>query len=284
MSRSTQTVRRKLDKDGYASLKGFFDSSKSIELKDKIIAKRPDGPYRFYKTEKAFVKNGRYDRTNPDLEFNLLNNFDLSFIDEKLTNLVKDVFQSDVSVGSRKIIRNIPTKSLPDWLKKYRNFIRHNVNPYILDKYQDEGLYYGADVHQDHIGDDNSWFTAYIYLENVTEKNSPLNFFTGSHALGKSDYPPQVRKIDKKILYYNERGSMFTKKVPIEGKAGDLVLFNAYTLHSTMVNRSVKERVSLRYLFKIHDFSFEDVFEENRRHLTFQKEMDFRHLIGKNSI
>jgi ectoine hydroxylase-related dioxygenase (phytanoyl-CoA dioxygenase family) len=55
---------------------------------------------------------------------------------------------------------------------------------------------------------------------------------------------------------------MFTKKVPIKGNAGNLVLFNAYTLHSTMVNRSRKERVSLRYLFKVHDFSFEDIFEK----------------------
>jgi hypothetical protein len=31
-----------------------------------------------------------------------------------------------------------------------------------------------------------SWFTAYIYLEDVTEKNSPLNFLTGNHVLGKS--------------------------------------------------------------------------------------------------
>jgi hypothetical protein len=152
--RNFETVGQKPDKEGYVSLKGFFDASKSLDLRDKIIAKRPDGPYRFYKTEKAYVKNGRYDRTNPDLEFSLINKFDLGFIDEKLTTLLEETFQSEVSLGSRKIIRNIPTKSLPDWLKKHRNFIRHNVNPYILDKYQDEGLYYVVDVHQDHIGDD----------------------------------------------------------------------------------------------------------------------------------
>lgn len=284
VNKKAQSIRTKLEKDGFVALKGFFDRDKCAKLKSDIVKKRPDGSYRFHKTEKSFIKKGRFERTNPDLEFSLINAFDIDFIDDKLFAFVRDVFDSDFHLGSRKIIRNIPASSLPDWLKKYKKFINHNVNPYLLDKYQNEGLNYGADIHQDHVGDDNNWFTAYIYLDEVSGNNAPLNFFKGTHRLGKSSYPPTLREIDNKILYYNDGGSMFTKKMPIEGSPGDLVLFSAYTLHSTAINQSRKERAALRYLFKIHDFSYENLFKEKSSHLTFGKENDFKHMFGKNPI
>ncbi len=284
MDNKSQNIRTRLCTDGYVSFRGFFDKAQCAALRDDIQKKRPDGPYRFYKSEEAFIKRGRFDRTNPDLEFSLINKFDIDFIDKKLYALVRDVLESEFTLGSRKIIRNIPVGTLPHWLRRYRKFINHNVNPYLLDKYQDEGLNYGADIHQDHVGDDNNWFTAYVYLDEVTEKNAPLNFFKGTHVLGKSTYPPSLRKIDNKILYYNEGGSMFTKKLPVVGSPGDLVLFSAYTLHSTGINQSRKERTALRYLFKVNDCSYEGLFDRKSSHLTFFKEQDFKHMLGKNPI
>lgn len=284
MSKDMKSIKSTLENDGFVAFKGFFDKAQCEQLKKDIKAKRPDGSYRFYKTEEDFIKNGRFEKTNPGLDFSLINEFDTRSIDEKLFGLVRGIFQSDFTMGNKKIIRNIPIGTLPDWLKKYASFINHNVNPYLLDEYQDEGLNYGADIHQDHMGDDTNWFTAYIYLDEVGSHNAPLNFFKGSHKLGQSNFPQTLREIDSKIVYYNDRGSMFTEKIPIFGSPGDLVLFSAYTLHSTVVNGSQEERAAIRYLFKIHDFSYEDMFDKNPSHLTFHKDRDFQHFFGKNPI
>ena len=71
---------------------------------------------------------------------------------------------------------------------------------------------------------------------------------------------------------------MFTKKKIIKGKDGDIILFDSRCIHSTKVNTSSADRISLRYLLKTnHKIKV----LKSSKHLTFGLKGDHLFLLGK---
>ena len=262
----------KLENNGYQILRKFFNKDR-IKILHTSIKKRSGR--RFYGSLSEFKKKGRFLNTNPDLKFNYLNNFDTSFIDKKIQNLFKG------KIISKKIVYNVNKNFLPGWLTKFSSFIKGNLNPYIKTDYQNETHFFGTDIHQDLLGNLDQFITAYIYLDEVKIKNAPIEIFENTHLLGKSKFPFFLRKIDNKMIYFNDGKTCFTKKKIILGNAGDLVLFNARTLHTTDINHSNKNRISLRYLVRPKKGIIKKKILNSSKHISFGMKDDHLQLVGR---
>lgn len=232
-----------LFENGYVVIKSFLGKSYSTNLFKNISKNRGK---KFYETKEKFLKNSRFYKYNPDLNFNYLNNFDVKEIDDKLTKLIPG------KIISKKIVWNVNKKSLPKWLRKYTKFMKSSINPFIKGKFQDETHFFNGFVHQDILGKKkDNMITCTIYLDDVGINRSPMSMYEKSHKLGVSSYASRyvyAYKFDHRYLYYNNGNTMFTKKKTLTGKAGDLILFDSRCLHSTDENTSSRDRLALRYL------------------------------------
>lgn len=270
--KTTKNIIRHINEYGFIKIKSVFDKNLCKDLKEKIKKRKGQ---RFYKNLKEFKKNGRYYKTNPDLKFNYLNNFDHEHFDINLQKILPG------KIIGKKIIRNVRKQFLPNWLKKYAIFLVGNINPYMKAKYQDESHFYGIHMHQDGLGSEKIFITAYIYLDDVGKNNSPLEMFEKSHLLhiskGSPIYPIHIKKIKNKYLYFNKGNTMFTKKKIITGETGDLILFDSRCVHLTKVNASKEDRISLRYLIKTKDKVKKII---KSKHLTFGMQNDHLFLMG----
>ena len=74
---------------------------------------------------------------------------------------------------------------------------------------------------------------------------------------------------------------MFHKKKIILGNAGDLVLFNARTLHTTDINHSNKNRISLRYLVRPKKGIIKKKILKSSKHISFGMKDDHLQLVGR---
>mgnify|MGYP006134847847 CR=1 FL=1 len=263
---------KKLENNGFQIFRGFFDKNLIKNLHTSIKGRSGT---RFYNSLKKFKKNGRFLKTNPDLKFNYLNNFDTSFIDKKLKKIING------KIISKKIVHNVNKEFLPNWLIKYSNYIKGNLNPYIKKEYQNETHFFGTDIHQDLLGDIDEFITAYIYLDEVKIKNAPIEIYENTHLLGKSKFPFFLRKINNKMIYSNNGNTCFTKKKIILGNTGDLILFNARTLHATDINRSNKNRISLRYIIRPKKGIIKKKILQTSKHITFGMKDDHLQLVGR---
>jgi len=264
-------ISKKIDKDGFVIVKSFINKKYCKNL-DNLISK-----YRgrkFYGTEKLFKKNSRFYKNNPDFNFNYLNNFDHKYIDEKILSAMPG------KIINKKIIWAVNKNFLPRWLKKYEKYLMGNINHYVKKKFQDESHFYGTYIHSDILnGENKNFITAYLYLDKVPNNRAPLEIYEKTHKLGGARFPVMIRKFDnKKYLYINGDNTMFTKKKIVTGNAGDLIMFDGRTLHSTDYNKTGSQRISLRYLIvpnkKLKKYKIKS------RHKTFGMKGDHLKLLG----
>lgn len=262
-------ILEEIDKVGFIKLSKVFDRKICKKLLNEIKLRKGN---RFFKSLGEFKKKGRFYKTNPDKNFNYLNNFDHKYFDQTL----KDILPG--TILNKKIIRNVRVDFLPPWLKKYKNFLQGNINAYIKDKYQNETHFFGIHNHQDGLGEKKIFITAYIYLDNVNAKSAPLCIYEKTHLLHLGNFPVFLKKIDKKYLYFNNGNSMFTKKRFITGQAGDLILFDSRCVHTTDINTSKHDRISLRYLVKNNH---KVKILKKSKHISFGLKDDHLFLLGK---
>jgi len=245
---------------GYCDFGRIISREKCLKLKNKIKKLRKLDKKLFYRTEKEFLKKGRYYRYAPgSTEHNLLIskelNHDLSFIEKSPTFVksIESLMGKNYKIMKKTIIRSVPHSYLPGWLeKKLIDVGRPNLNPWIKDKFQDIQYFLNADFHQD-MTRGNKHCTYYIYLDDVEKKNSSLKLLAGSHVLGVQPYPHYLRKSNnlKDVWYYNGLNSQITvKQMEMIGKSGTVFCFNGLVLHGTYYNFGKNPRISLRYLIQ----------------------------------
>jgi hypothetical protein len=213
----------------------------------------------FYQSEEEFKKNGRWKNYSPGREdHNLLlsHEIDLSFIEENesFCESMEALCGSDWQIFKKAIIRSVPEKIMPEWVKKQIESVgRPNVNPFVIDSYKDIQYFLATDFHQDKTRPESDFVTVYIYLDNVEASDSALQILLGSHELGMSCYPHNLRRdvSDKHLWYYsNEKLNGSYRDQVVVGPAGSIVCFHCLTLHGTGLNNSHDPRISLRYLIK----------------------------------
>tara|TARA_B100000787_G_C16176775_1_gene289476 strand:+ start:557 stop:1507 length:951 start_codon:yes stop_codon:yes gene_type:complete len=244
--------------EGFYDFGSVLDKKKCSELQKFIDKNRPCNKNIFYTSKKEFLKKGKFKNYSPGtIDHNAIYNLkiNLDFI-EKSPNFIKAVetiVGKQYLIKKKSIIRSVPKSIHPLWASKITEDIgRPNVNPYIKREYQDVQYFQNIDFHQD-MTRGKKFITFYIYLDDVTEKDSPLKVLSGSYKFGASHYPHYIRPGSKKNewFYSDLKGNhMQCEQIDVFGKAGKIFCFHGLNLHGTALNLSKTPRVSLRYLIQ----------------------------------
>ena len=209
-------------------------------------------------SKKNFLKNQLYVRTNPMPGRNLAEKLDTSFIfsNKRFRKELEEVLGKKCRILDYKLVVALPNKFIPKWVQ---NIISNdpvpNLGVFIKEKYRDMTYFKGIDFHQDIIDypdRPSDFITAYIYLDEVTNKTSPLHVLKKSHLLGASVFPHKLKKINNKYFNYTNdfKKNLLVKIYKLTGKPGSAYYWHSSCLHGTQPNFSNNIRISMRILIE----------------------------------
>jgi hypothetical protein len=241
-------------KEGYYSLGPIIDPSRARALLAEIRATRPFGPGLFLR-EEEHAANPQTTKNNPGPGFNAIEGMDLGFIEDHpaVRAAMERVLGPGYSVLLKKAICGVPHSWMPEWVvKEMQKNPGANLNTFIRPEYRNITFFRGSDWHQDIIDHRNrqpDFITMYVYLDDVTDEDSPLSIIPGSHSLGAATYPHDLSVVPDGVMFSDRRGhSVKLQEQKLLGSVGNIAFWHAYLLHGTRPTRSDRSRVSLRYL------------------------------------
>jgi len=254
----TDSILENFPDNGYADLGTVLYSNDCVQLRSLLNTARPLSKDIFYSTQEEFNNKGRWHHYAPGRDsHNVLidNQVNLAFIEDNETfvEICRRLCGSDYAIMKKSVVRSVSDHLLPEWINdKVRDVGRPNLNPFIHDDYQDVQHFLHTDYHQDKTRPTSNFVTVYIYLDEVSKDYSALRILEGSHRLGMTSYPHNLRKSwpnDDHIFYSDNSGNhLKCRPVITTGGPGTVVCFHGMTLHGTVTNKSEDPRISLRYL------------------------------------
>ncbi len=242
---------------GLLSLKNLISKEACEDLFNQIYL--PKNLSNIFLKENQYKKNPQIRKTNPGKGIqNLAEELNLDFIEKNknLLMILNKILGKNYEVILKKFIVGVPKNKIPSWILKITSKeLVGNLNKFILPKFRKCTYFYGIDYHMDYIDVPNSkgdFITLYVYLNNVTEKSSPLNVALKSHQYGATKFPHYIKKKSHNEIFYgiNPKNKKKFKIKTLTGNAGDVNLWSCYTLHGTKPMRSNTPRISIRYLIK----------------------------------
>lgn len=243
---------------GFADLGTFLDPEKSQALRAQINRDHPLTPAIFYDSVEEFEKKGRWERYAPgrtDHNYLVTGGADLSFIEENEDFLshAEALVGPGYQIMKKSVIRSVNRSVVPEWIiGRVRDLGRPNLNPFVRDDFQNVQHFLHTDYHQDKTRPEANFVTVYIYLDQVDAAYSALRILEGSHKLGLTPYPHNLRgswPADGTVYYSDGHGNhLKCKNLVATGGPGTVVCFHDMTLHGTVPNDSDDPRISLRYL------------------------------------
>ena len=245
---------------GVIEFNELLNKNTCSRLYKKILNNRFWGK-NLFKSEKNFLKNPQFKKTNPGKgKFNFAEKFNLNFIEKnkQIESILTDILGKDYNIILKKFVVAVPESWIPNWLKqRVKNSLAANLGPYIKKKYRDVTYFRGIDYHMDQIDFPNQtsdFITLYVYLNDTSSNMSPLNIIEKSHIYGPTTFPHIIKnhKNDNYLKYGPKvnRLSKFKKK-RLTGKSGTTYIWTSLTLHGTQPQQNKDEfRISLRYLIK----------------------------------
>ncbi len=208
--------------------------------------------------EASFDADPQYTGVNPRPGRNLLDRFGgrLGFLER--SNMVMGALGAllghDYEILNRKIVCGVPQSVIPAWVKaRIGDDLVNNLGPYVRPEYRDVTYFYGIDFHQDLIDfkdRDADFVTLYCYLHPVTRADAPLYLLEGSHRLGATVFPHELRREAEGGWRYGDRrgADVAVSQRILTGGTGFTAIWHACTLHGTQPDDADYERISLRYL------------------------------------
>jgi hypothetical protein len=240
--------------DGIESVPNFFNKKECKKLLNQAL-KKIDFK-KIFKSEKEFNKKKKFKDVNPRVGRNLISTLDTRFIflDKRFNELMNKTMGNSWRVLDYKFVCAMPPVFIPEWVKKkLKGEFVPNLGAYIKEKFQNVTFFRGIDYHQDIIDfpdRDSDFITAYVYLDKVNDKTSPIVLLPKSHKLGASIFPHNITKIkNKKLLLKNDfNKSIIIKPKVIRSGGGTLSYWHCSTLHGTKPIIGKKPRISVRIL------------------------------------
>lgn len=245
-------------RDGAHRFRHGLDAAAAAELLAAIRATRDfDGG--LFLSEAAFEADPQHTGVNPRPGRNLLEQFEakLGFVekDAQLVAAVTALLGPDYETLTKKVVCGVPASAVPEWLRQriLGNPV-NNLGAYVRPEHRDVTYFYGIDFHQDLIdykARAADFITVYVYLHPVTRSDAPLYLLEGSHSLGGSVFPHDLRRTGEDAWRYrNGRyGEAEVRQRILTGGTGFVAMWHACTLHGTQPDAADHERISLRYLF-----------------------------------
>lgn len=244
---------------GYCSLGEIINKQKCRQLLE-FIKKTRNFEHDLFIEEEDFRDNPQYTGVNPCPGRNILEGLDLSFIEQNtvLKSILSELLGEEYSVVIKKVICGVPKKWIPDWaLLEIDRLPVPNLGAFIKPQYRDITYFHGIDFHQDIIDYKNrlsDFITLYIYLDNVSELDSPLFIIPGSHIFGATTFPHSLiscGNASNSWLYSDNRGkSKFLQSNILTGTAGSAWFWHSCLLHGTQPTRLSQSRISIRYIIE----------------------------------
>lgn len=215
-------------------------------------------------SQEEYLANPTHKGVNPEPGRNLTEKISTDFIDKSdaFNAIFSDLLGSGFEILNKKFVAGVPEEVIPKWiLEKTVDELVPNLGAYIRPEYRDMTYFHGIDFHQDLIdfkGGEPDFVTYYVYLDKTTLSTSPLTLVPGSHKLGPSTFPHNLKISDQAVNYRNgDKEALLTKKT-LTGDAGESYYWHALLLHGTQPQSFSLPRVSLRYLIKKNLSSFTD--------------------------
>jgi hypothetical protein len=245
-------------RDGVESLGDCLDASACQALYEQILADRDFSPAMFL-PEASFRANPQKRGVNPiQGERNLIERYDLAFIEESpgFVGVLSRILGRGYRLERRKFVVSLPKSWVPDWVRgELEGVANANLNAYLRPEYRDVTYMYGIDFHQDMIDfrdREPDFITGYIYLAPVGPDDSPIHLVPGSHRLGGTVFPHDLRVVDEaktRIRYRADARHQLELPIhPLEGPAGTGYLWHSCMLHGTRAHLGRMPRVSIRYI------------------------------------
>jgi hypothetical protein len=244
-------------RDGAHRFDHVLDNAAAAELLAAIRATRDfDGG--LFLSEAEFDANPQHTGVNPRPGRNLLEQLEdkLGFVeqDPQIVEAVTALLGSDYETLMKKVVCGVPASAVPEWLRKriLGNPV-NNLGAYVRPEYRDITYFYGIDFHQDLIdykARQADFITLYVYLHPVTRSDAPLYLLEGSHILGGSVFPHDLRRTGEATWLYGNgpHGEAEVRQRILTGGTGSVAMWHACTLHGTQPDAADDERISLRYL------------------------------------
>ena len=249
----------KLVEEGYCSLGEVINKQKCRQLLEFIKSTRNFGMDLFIE-EEYFRSNPQYKGVNPCPGRNILEGLDISFIEcnEIIHTLLSEVLGQGYLVVLKKVICGVPKEWIPNWVLSEINSIPvANLGAFIKPQYRDITYFHGIDFHQDIIDYKNrrsDFITLYVYLDDVSEVESPLFIIPRSHIFGVTAFPHDLvpsGHASNGWVYSNRQGNyQLVLHHILTGSTGSVWFWHPCLLHGTQPTTISRSRISLRYIIE----------------------------------
>lgn len=194
---------------------------------------------------------------NPKPGRNLLERLEqhLGFVERapQVVEALWSLLGPDYKILDKMVICEVPNRALPDWLKRRgHGDPTRGLGGYVRPELRDMAYVHGADFHQDMISRPEGgadFVTLYVYLHPVTEADAPVHLLEGSHRLGASAFPHDLKRTSEAGWRYRNGayGDLFVTQRVLTGETGFAALWHACALHGTPPHAAERERIALRY-------------------------------------
>ncbi|MEH2192960.1 MAG: phytanoyl-CoA dioxygenase family protein [Nostoc sp.] len=242
---------------GYVFLSQLINQQKCREVLEYTKSTRNFG-LDLFSDEADFRVSPHYKGVNPVPGRNLLEKINLSFIEENevLHPLLTELLGDDYYIVIKKVICGVPKEWIPNWVcSEIDNLPVANLGCFIKPEYRDITYFRGIDFHQDIIDYKNCYsdfITLYIYLDEVSELDSPLFILPESHTFGATTFPHDLvpsEHAPNGWAYSDRRGHRkLLQCQTLTGFAGDVWFWHPCFLHGTQPTVESRSRISLRYI------------------------------------
>lgn len=234
-----------------------LDARACAELLAEIRATRRFDESLFL-SEAEFDADPQYTGVNPNPGRNLLERLEprLGFVERapQIVEALWTLLGPDFQILDKKIVCGVPARAIPSWLKRriHGNPV-DNLGAYVRPELRDLTYFYGIDFHQDLIdykAREADFVTLYVYLHPVTEADAPLFFLEGSHRMGGSVFPHDLKRTGADSWRYRSgaMGEMYVTERVLTGEPGFAAMWHACALYGAQPDEADHERISLRYL------------------------------------
>lgn len=252
-------------KNGYIQYNNLLNKKNCDEFLKKIYELKNYNKNDLFLSEKEFLDNPSFYKTNPGKNINnilLHKNLTLDFIfkNKKINEIISKILGKSYNIDLSKIVMGIPDHWIPEWIKKYLSSWNssNNLNAFLKEKFRDVTCYYGAEYHQDSIDysglkalKSKTFIVMYIYLSDVTETDAPIYILPTSQVYGAQKFPHAIKYDENKILYTTDNEKKVNlDEVKLTGEAGTIFFWHSLLLHKTTIVKNSKPRISLKVIIE----------------------------------
>ena len=245
--------------DGIGSLGDALEAGACRALYDQILADRSFSAEMFL-AEDRYRANPVNRRVNPiQGERNLIERYDLAFVEENpgFQETMDRVLGRGYKIERRKFVVSLPQDWVPSWIRsEVEGVSSANINPYVHPEFQDVTYMQGIDYHQDMIDfrdREPDFVTCYIYLADVGLEDSAIHLIPGSHRLGGTVFPHDLKFLNDAESRIRYRADEYELELPVQvvtGGAGAGYFWHPCMLHGTRLHTGESPRVSIRYIIQ----------------------------------